>query len=112
MSKMNNQERQDILGWLSGSRYSFQQNDVIANHKEAPGKWFLESKEFQEWHAGQEKILFCPVGPGAGMDLIASHVVDYLLQSYGDDLTVGTAFVRRSSQRQHNSDHSTFYQVY
>jgi Cdc6-like AAA superfamily ATPase len=53
----------------------------------------LNSYEFQTWASQTNHTLFCPGIPGAGKTFVTSIVVDYLLDNFKNDATVGIAFL-------------------
>ena len=54
------QEKQDIIAWLSPIDFLQTQSDIFSRHEVGTGQWFLESDEFTQWVAGEYKTLWCP----------------------------------------------------
>jgi hypothetical protein len=74
------QQRQDILSWLSPLQDEATFNTELSRVAAGSGQWFLESKEFIEWHTGDATRLWCSGIPGAGKTIIATLVVNYIRQ--------------------------------
>ncbi|KAF2141322.1 uncharacterized protein K452DRAFT_38103 [Aplosporella prunicola CBS 121167] len=83
-------EAQNIINWLSEVNFLATQAAVLARRTEGTGQWFLESNEFRQWVAGDNKVLWCPGDPGVGKTILAATSVDYLHQKYSnqDDVAV------------------------
>jgi len=96
----DDQERQNILGWLTSTDFGTQQSDFINRQQEGTGRWLLDSDEFQRWFKESKKTLFCPGIPGAGKTIMTSIVVDHLNTKYGNDNSVGIAYLYCNYQRQ------------
>lgn len=93
MHRQHGLRQQTILDWLTTTDYISQQNDLSGRRQEGTGEWLLNTYEFQQWKNGEEQILFCPGIPGAGKTIMTSIVVDHLCKLYGEDLSVGIAFL-------------------
>ncbi|KAF5690763.1 ankyrin protein [Fusarium globosum] len=90
--KMDRKEDVEILEWLTPVNYGPQQSDNFSQRQEGTGDWLLNSKEFQDW-INTGKTLFCPGVPGAGKTILTSIVINELMTRFGDDDTVGIAFI-------------------
>ncbi|KAG4269316.1 AGC/PKA protein kinase [Fusarium proliferatum] len=90
--KMDRKEDVEILEWLTPVNYGPQQSDNFSQRQEGTGEWLLNSKEFQDW-INTGKTLFCPGVPGAGKTILTSIVINELMTRFGDDDTVGIAFI-------------------
>ncbi|KAF5691946.1 ankyrin protein [Fusarium denticulatum] len=90
--KMDKKEDIEILEWLAPVNYGPQHSDILSQRQEGTGKWLLISKEFQNW-VDTGKTLFCPGVPGAGKTIITSIVINELTIRFGDDDTVGIAYI-------------------
>lgn len=89
-----------FLRWLSPLQYDSVQSDIYSRRHSDSLTWFLDCPEFQTWLSPEggdgADILFCPGIPGAGKTVLASTVVDYLLETHRrvrDDKEVGIAWV-------------------
>ncbi|KAF5697455.1 hypothetical protein FMUND_15405 [Fusarium mundagurra] len=89
-----------VLNWLAPVDFASQQNDFIRERGAGTGQWFLDSPEFQAWLQADKQTLFCPGIPGAGKTILSSIVVDELMTRFGNDKTIGIAYVYCSFQRQ------------
>jgi NACHT domain len=87
------EERYAVFNWLSLIDYAPQQNDFIGRRQAGTGQWLLDSKEFQMWLDTDKQTLFCPGIPGAGKTILTSIVIDDLATRFGDDPTIGIAYI-------------------
>jgi predicted ATPase len=95
------QEHQATIDWLTLVNYASQQSDFIARRQEGTGQWLLQSNEFQQWLAQRNKTLFCPGIPGAGKTIITSIVVHHLHSIFGNDPSIGIAYLYCNVRQQH-----------
>jgi hypothetical protein len=103
----DDQQRRDIINWLTPIDYSSQQLDFIDRRQEGTGQWLLDSDKFQEWLDKSRQTLFCPGIPGAGKTMIAAIVVDHLCTKFQNDASVGVAYLYcnfRSQDKQKPTD--------
>lgn len=89
---INHQEREKVLRWLSPLESGKQQSEIFAKRQDGTGEWFLISKSFQEWLKSGRGTLFCAGIPGSGKTVIASIVVNYLMEKCRQDRYVGLGF--------------------
>ncbi|KAF3927237.1 hypothetical protein ABW20_dc0107143 [Dactylellina cionopaga] len=99
-SKWDRKEDLEILNWLTPVDYTLQQNDHINRRQPGTGQWLLESAEFNTWVENKSRTLFCPGIPGAGKTILSSVVVDHLYERFGEDATVGIAYIYYNFRRQ------------
>ncbi|KAH7122354.1 hypothetical protein B0J11DRAFT_437408, partial [Dendryphion nanum] len=87
--------QKDILAWISSVDYDAQQKRQIDIRLTGTGQWMLASEEFKAWLAADTKggTLFCEGIPGAGKSIISATVIEYLTQTFANDVTVGVAYV-------------------
>ncbi|GAM42216.1 hypothetical protein TCE0_043f15975 [Talaromyces pinophilus] len=97
----DDQEFQIIMNWLTPVNYALQQSDLIARRQEGTGEWLLKSNQFQQWLAQSNQTLFCPGMPGAGKTILTSIVIRYLHDKFGNDPTVGIAYLYCNFRQQH-----------
>lgn len=76
--RQDDQERHEILSWLSPIDPSAQLNEVFRARQEGTGAWLLDTTEFQKWFTGETNALFGPGIPGAGKTILSSVVIDHL----------------------------------
>ncbi|KAI1391548.1 uncharacterized protein F4822DRAFT_189027 [Hypoxylon trugodes] len=88
LSKQGDQNRREILDWLTPIDYSSQQADFISRRQPGTGRWLLSSPEYERWVKYKKRTLFCPGIPGAGKTILASIVVDHLSSRFQNDSTV------------------------
>ncbi|KAF4497149.1 hypothetical protein FAGAP_6672 [Fusarium agapanthi] len=98
--KMDRKEDVEILDWITPINYGPQQSDNFSQRQEGAGEWLLSCIEFQDW-VDTGKTLFYPGVPGAGKTIITSIVINELTTRFGDDNTVGIAYIY-GNYRQHD----------
>ncbi|KAL2683328.1 hypothetical protein Neosp_007798 [[Neocosmospora] mangrovei] len=82
-----------MLNWLTAIDYGPQQSDIFRAHQPGTGQWVLDSDQFQKWIATRAKTLFCPGIPGAGKTIVASVVINHLMEKLREDSASGLAFL-------------------
>lgn len=87
------QDRRDVLNWLTPTDYSTQQHDFFHRRQKGTGQWLLGSSEYRAWLRESGQTLFCPGIPGAGKTILASIVVDDLTTVIRTDPTIGIAYI-------------------
>ena len=87
------EEYQAIMNWLAPVGYARQHSDFISRRQEGTGQWLLDSDEFHRWLEQKQQTLFCPGIPGAGKTMITSIVVDNLCSRFGNDGSIGIAYL-------------------
>jgi ankyrin repeat protein len=94
------EENEGILEWLTTADYTSQQQDYLSRRHAGTGEWFLNSAVYQSWLKADKKTLFCPGIPGAGKTILTAIMVDDAFEQYGDDPTVGLAYLYCNFRRQ------------
>ncbi|KAN0069115.1 hypothetical protein V8E54_012744, partial [Elaphomyces granulatus] len=102
----DDQKCQEIVDWLTPVNYAPQQSDFIARRQEGTGEWLLQSNEFQQWVNRSNQTLFCPGMPGAGKTILSSIIIDHLCKEFGNDHTIGIAYLY-CNFRQHHEQKSS-----
>jgi len=97
----NNQERESILNWLTPVDYSPRLNDCLRQRVPGTGEELLSSAEFQTWLETDKQTLFCPGIPGAGKTIFTSIVVDHLSMRFGNNTSIGIAYIFYDFRRRH-----------
>ncbi|KAI9673848.1 MAG: hypothetical protein M1822_009584 [Bathelium mastoideum] len=77
-SRHEEESLQKILEWLSPTKFSAEQHDIISRKQDGTAQWFLDAPKFKNWLQGPNRTLFCPGIPGAGKTMIAAVTIDYL----------------------------------
>ena len=54
------EDDQKIVSWLSPTTFWARHQDIMSYRTEDTGKWFLETREFNQWVNGTDKTLWCP----------------------------------------------------
>ncbi|KAI0440392.1 hypothetical protein F4803DRAFT_527515, partial [Xylaria telfairii] len=86
-------QKQEILAWLTPIDYSAHQSDFIRRRQAGTGQWLLDSPEYRHWVATKKEALFCPGIPGAGKTMLASIVVDSLLELQRADKSIAVCYI-------------------
>ena len=87
------EEQQTILDWITPINYATQQSDFISRRQEGTGQWLLDSDTFNNWIEQSNPVLFCSGIPGAGKTICTAIVINELYARYGNDNSVGIAYV-------------------
>ena len=91
--QLRHEEHQAVVDWLTSVEYASQQSDFISRRQEGTGQWLLDSAEFRGWLNQKQQTLFCPGIPGAGKTMITSIVVEALCKKFGNDGSIGIAYL-------------------
>jgi hypothetical protein len=91
--RQGDQDRQEILDWLTPVDYGPQQSDYLKRRQRGTGQWLLDSAKYQTWLNIGKQTLFCPGIPGAGKTILTSIVVDDLNTRFLADQNVGIAYL-------------------
>ncbi|KAN0069147.1 hypothetical protein V8E54_012776, partial [Elaphomyces granulatus] len=100
------QKCREIVDWLTPVNYAPQQSDFIARRQEGTGEWLLKSNEFQQWLNKSNQTLFCPGMPGAGKTILSSIIIDHLCKVFGNDHTIGIAYLYCNFRQRHEQKSS------
>ena len=98
--RQDDQERLGILDWLTPIDYAPQQSDFINRRQAGTGQWLLDSPKFHAWLQADKQTLFCPGIPGAGKTILTSIVVNELTTRFGNDKSIGVAYIYCNFRRQ------------
>ncbi|KAH7168136.1 hypothetical protein DER46DRAFT_574995 [Fusarium sp. MPI-SDFR-AT-0072] len=93
--------QKEVLDWISPVDYAPQQSDIFSRREPGTGEWLLESDEYNSWVKGDKQTLFCPGIPGAGKTIMASIVVNSLLDSFHSESNIGVAYIYCNFRRRH-----------
>lgn len=93
--------QKEVLDWISPVDYAPQQSDIFNRREPGIGEWLLESDEYNSWVKGDKQTLFCPGIPGAGKTILASIVVNSLLESFHSESSIGVAYIYCNFRRRH-----------
>jgi Cdc6-like AAA superfamily ATPase len=89
-----------ILNWLTAVDYGLQQSQHQSLRQRGTCTWFSKTTEFRSWVSTQGTTLFCRGIPGAGKTIMTSMVIDDLESSYGNNPSIGIAYIYCNFQRQ------------
>ncbi|EGN97635.1 hypothetical protein SERLA73DRAFT_30543, partial [Serpula lacrymans var. lacrymans S7.3] len=80
--------------WLSPLNFRQTQNNVYGSRRESTGKWVLEDEKFKKWRSEKEEILWCPGSPGVGKTVLASYIINHLIEHHKNhDVQVPVLFI-------------------
>jgi hypothetical protein len=74
------QRKKIMLDWICDTDYYKQHRDYVDRCHPDTGEWFLNDSKYQDWMRSEESTLFCPGMPGAGKTMMATLVIDRLIQ--------------------------------
>ncbi|KAG0706479.1 ankyrin repeat-containing domain protein [Suillus ampliporus] len=78
------QERKELLLWLAGFDCTSKHESVSAQRQEKTCTWVFETEEFRRWRtpptAQHSKVLWINGKPGAGKTVIASAIINELME--------------------------------
>ncbi|KAF6815362.1 ankyrin repeat protein [Colletotrichum plurivorum] len=96
----------DAVKWLSVTDYASIQRDHFEKAHQGTCQWFLNSPEYWLWQHSSGSTLYCPGIPGAGKTILASIVINDVVNKFQDD-GVGIAYIYFSYERrgEQNLDH-------
>ena len=96
----SDQNRQQIIDWLSPCDPSVNHIAAKKKHVEGTGRWFLESNEFNDWKEGTKQSLWLHGIPGAGKTVICSTIIEEIHNSKSDIECVYFYFDFNDKQKQ------------
>ncbi|KAL2069357.1 hypothetical protein VTL71DRAFT_15695 [Oculimacula yallundae] len=98
-----NKEREAIC-WISSLDFAAKQSAIEAVRVPWTSEWILQDITFKSWLDGTMRILWCPGIPGAGKTVIASVVINHLLdlQKVRPDVQIGVSFIYCNYKEQIN----------
>ncbi|QMW44579.1 hypothetical protein G4B11_007999 [Aspergillus flavus] len=85
--KVNADERDKILKWLSDIQYSHTQNDHQRVRTHKTGDWLLSSDEYREWKATPGKFLWLHGPAGCGKSILCSTIIQDIEKHCSNDLS-------------------------
>jgi NACHT domain len=75
------EEEQEILGWVCDYNYQAQHHRACKLHCDNTSSWILEHPVFLDWMQSGQPVLWFRGAAGSGKTILASYVVEHLLQS-------------------------------
>ncbi|KAI0846643.1 hypothetical protein F5Y00DRAFT_271920 [Daldinia vernicosa] len=106
-SRLDRDEDMAIVNWLASNNSGRQYSDFISRRQPETGKWFLDSTEYQKWLSAPNQTLFCPGIPGSGKTILASIVIENILEKAAKTDNIGVAYVyfnfRRTGEQSLNN---------
>lgn len=91
--KLDKNAKNEILEWIMPFDYGPIHSDKFEMREPGTCQWFLDTDEYQNWLQNESQTLFCHGMPGAGKTIIASTVINDILDRRHDNSTVGLAYV-------------------
>ncbi|KAL7904725.1 ankyrin repeat-containing domain protein [Trichoderma velutinum] len=90
----------DTLTWLSPLEFPPLQHEYVRKCAPNTGQEFVMSDEVQGWVSTRNQTLFCQGVPGAGKTFQMAILVNYLIETFRSDYTVGVAYLYYNFKRQ------------
>lgn len=87
------QQRKEVLDWLSDISYTPQQNGLVRRRLPDSRRWLFASSEYASWLANEGSILFCPGMPGAGKTVTTAVIAEDLERRFENRPEVLTCYV-------------------
>ncbi|KAL8729858.1 MAG: hypothetical protein Q9181_004854 [Wetmoreana brouardii] len=78
------QQEQAILNWLCSDDSSRIMFDLVSRTMEGTGQWFVHEIDVQNWLSSDYQMLWVVGKPGCGKSVIASQMVQLLMQTQPD----------------------------
>jgi hypothetical protein len=72
---------QEILNWICHYNYQAQHHRAWKLNCDNTSAWILEHPVFRQWMESTYSVLWFRGGPSVGKTILASYVVEHLLQS-------------------------------
>ncbi|KAK6823452.1 hypothetical protein RU639_005823 [Aspergillus parasiticus] len=85
--KVNADERDKVLKWLSDIQYSHTQNDHQRVRTHKTGDWLLSLDEYREWKATPGKFLWLHGPAGSGKSVLCSTIIQDIEEDCSSDLS-------------------------
>ena len=103
------EESKEIIRWLDPPSPAFSHRDASAKHRHATGTWLLDNAEFLEWKSAPSSVLWIEGGAGTGKTILASTIINKLLEECEKLPSAGIAFFYFDFNNQSiNQDHNRF----
>jgi hypothetical protein len=80
-SKEEEEEDQEILEWVCDHNYLAQHHRACKLHCDNTTSWIVKHPVFLGWMQSTQPVLWFRGAPGSGKTILASYVVEHLLQS-------------------------------
>jgi len=99
------QERTNVLNWLSESWYEERHQTVSSKRHEGTGDCLLQHDAFQQWStSSSSSLMWCYGSPGAGKMVLTSNVVEYITKERALDQGVAVLFFYCDYQQQQQQE--------
>lgn len=101
------EESKEIIRWLDSPSPASSHRNASAKHREATGAWLLDNAEFSEWKSHPSSVLWIQGCAGTGKTVLASAIVNKLLEDCEKLAKAGIAFFyfdfnNQSTMQDHN----------
>ncbi|EXK83840.1 hypothetical protein FOQG_11998 [Fusarium oxysporum f. sp. raphani 54005] len=70
------EQEEAVINWLSPTTAGQNHLQVKSTHHPGTSEWFHQSKEFQEWFSGNNKLLWLSGPSGSGKTMITSQAIE------------------------------------
>ncbi|XXH04213.1 hypothetical protein Hte_010627 [Hypoxylon texense] len=82
-----------IVEHYASVSFSEKHRNVLQQRQDGTGRWFLDSREFQDWLGSAGGTLLCSGAPGAGKTVMASIIIEHLREKVGGNEKNGLAYL-------------------
>lgn len=89
--KANENERRDLLAWVSSHPYEDFHDDARKGHVGGTGDWIFNKPEYHSWLDSSQAFLWITGIPGAGKTSLLSRMVDHFLEEQRDSFGLDNA---------------------
>lgn len=101
------EESKEIIRWLDSPSPASSHRDASAKHREATGAWLLNDAQFTDWKSHPSSFLWIQGSAGTGKTVLASTVINQLLEDCENLAKAGIAFFyfdfnNQSTMQDHN----------
>ncbi|KNG82575.1 hypothetical protein ANOM_009752 [Aspergillus nomiae NRRL 13137] len=111
-AKVNLDERDRVLKWLSDIQYSHTQNDHQRVRTHKTGDWLLSSDEYREWKATPGKFLWLYGPAGCGKSILCSTIIQDIAEDHSNGISYWYfQFSRNETQNVKNMTRSIIRQL-
>ena len=101
------EESKEIIRWLDPPSPASSHRNASAKHREATGAWLLDDVKFSEWKSHPSSVLWIQGCAGTGKTVLASAIINKLIEDCEKMTKVGIAFFyfdfnNQSTMQDHN----------
>ncbi|CAG8890998.1 unnamed protein product [Penicillium egyptiacum] len=84
---VNDQERRDLLEWVSDIQYGRHHDEIEERREPDTGDWLVQDERFREWmDSPSSSTLWLQGSPGTGKSFLTSAVVKHIVDTKGSQM--------------------------